>query len=55
MLLIQHVPLEADHHAAMKGCDLTADLTSCDVAAQVLGCHSCCSGAVVTDQLLLLL
>ena len=31
-----------------------AELTSGNVAAQVLSSHSCCSGAVVTDQLLLL-
>ena len=48
MLLIQHASLEADHHAAMKGCDLAAQLTSVDVAAQVLSSHSCCSPAVVT-------
>ena len=55
MLLIQNAPLEADHHAAMKGCDLAADLTNSNVAAQVLGCHSCCSRAFAADQLLLLL
>ena len=27
----------ADHHAAMKGCDLAADLINGNVAAQVLG------------------
>ena len=54
MLLVQPASQEAGHHAAMKGYDLAAELTSGIVAAEVLSSHSRCSGPVVNDQLPLL-